>query len=67
MMLTPTTPRRLTSTPFHAQALAALEDALRLADARADAALALANRLTAELADAGVRAERLATERDAMR
>jgi hypothetical protein len=55
------------ATPFHAQALAALEDALRLADARADAALALANKLTAALADAGVRTEWLATERDAMR
>jgi hypothetical protein len=47
------------ATPFHAQALAALEDALRSADARADAALALAEKLVAQLADAGVRADRL--------
>jgi hypothetical protein len=39
----------VSSTPFH---VAALEDALRAADGRADAALALADRLTAQLADA---------------
>jgi hypothetical protein len=50
------------ATPLHAQALAALEDALRAADARADAALALADKLAAELADAGDRSDRL--ERD---
>jgi hypothetical protein len=47
------------ATPFHAQALAALEDALRAADARADAALALVDRLAAKLADAGDRSDRL--------
>jgi chromosome segregation ATPase len=50
------------ATPFHARALAALEDALRSADARADAALALADKLASELADAGDRSERLARD-----
>ena len=40
---------------------------MRAADARADAALALATSWPPQLADAGVRTERLATERDAMR
>jgi len=52
--------------PFHSQALAALEDALRAADARADAALALANTLAAELADAGVRADHERQRADAL-
>jgi hypothetical protein len=39
--------------------LPALEDALRSADARADAAIALADTLAARLADAGDRSERL--------
>jgi hypothetical protein len=54
-------------TPFHAQALAALEDALRAADARADAALALAHKLTAELADAGDRSDLLSAQMAVLR
>jgi hypothetical protein len=50
------------ATPFHALALAVLEDALRSADARADAAIALADKLASELADAGDRSERLARD-----
>ena len=62
------------ATPFHDQALAALEDALRASDARAveagsqaEAALALADRLGAQLADAGERANALQAAIDELR
>jgi hypothetical protein len=44
--------------PLHAKALAALEDALTAANTRAEAAVALADRTLAQLADAHARAER---------
>ena len=47
--------------PLHARALAALEDALTAANIRAEAALALADRTLAQLADAHARADRAET------
>jgi hypothetical protein len=46
------------SAPFHAKALAALEDALMAANTRAETAHALVDRALAQLADAHARADR---------
>jgi hypothetical protein len=53
--------------PLHAKALAALEDALLAANTRAEAALALADRTLAQLADAHARADRAETRADVLR
>jgi hypothetical protein len=62
------------TTPFHVRALVALEDALMVANTRADEAgkcaddaLALADRTLAQLADASARAERAEARADGLR